>query len=140
MILLCDENLGKIPLALALVGYDTRYFKGLGWSGKKDIEWLPWVGKDEWLLLSCNKKQLIVASERNAILENKVGVVYLTTGEEHPDKVLALLLRRWESLENLWILAERPFARFLHPNGRLTDKYRYKGLQLSLEKPQLSLM
>ena len=140
MILLCDENLGKIPVALSLVGYDARDFKSLGWSGKKDIEWLPLVGKNEWLLFSCNKKQLIVPTERNAILENKVGVVYLTTGEEHPAKVLALLLRKWESLENLWTLAERPFARFLHPNGKLTDKYKYRGLQLSLQKPQLSLM
>ena len=128
MILLCDENLGKIPQALALVGYDTRYFKSLGWSGKKDIEWLPWVGQNQWLLFSCNKKQLIVPSECNAILENNVGVVYLTNGEEHPAKILGLLLKKWEILELLWDTTERPFARFLHPNGILTVKY--KNLQL----------
>ncbi len=138
MILLCDENLGKIPQALALVGYDTRYFMDLGWAGKKDIEWLPWVGQAQWLLFSCNKKQRIVPSERNAIIENKVGVVYLTNGQEYPAKVLALLLKKWETLENLWSLADRPFARFLHPNGLLTNKY--KGLQLSPDKPQLSLI
>ena len=138
MILLCDENLGKIPQALALVGYDTRYFKALGWSGKKDIEWLPWVGQNEWLLFSCNKKQLTVPSERKAIIENKVGVVYLTNGVEHPAKVLALLLKKWDTLENLWVLSEKPFARFLHPNGLLTEKYR--GLRLSPDKPQLSFI
>lgn len=132
MILLCDENLGKIPLALALVGYDTRYFKDLGWSGKKDIEWLPWVGQNQWQLLSCNKKQLIVPGECNAILENNVGVVYLTTGEEFSAKVLALILKEWDALESLWENTERPFARFLHPNGILTTKYR--NLQLPPEK------
>ena len=125
MILLCDENLGKIPQALALVGYDTRDFLTLGWSGKKDTEWLPWVGQKQWLLLSCNKKQLIVPSECNAILQNNVGVVYLTTGEEFPAKVLLLLLKKWDTLESLWNDIDRPFARFLHPNGILSIKYRH---------------
>lgn len=129
MILLCDEDIGTgIPQALALVGYDTRYFVALGWSGKKDIEWLPWVGQNEWLLFSCNKKQLIVPGECNAILANDVGVVYLTSGEEFPAKVLGLLLKKWHILEALWDTIERPFARFLHPNGMLTIKY--KNLQL----------
>jgi len=128
-VLLCDENLGTgVPQALALVGYDTRYFVKLGWPGKKDVEWLPWVGQNGWLLLSCNKKQLTVPSECNAILENNVGVVYLTTGEEFPARVLALLLKRWDTLELLWNTTERPFARFLHPNGALTTDY--KNLQL----------
>jgi hypothetical protein len=129
LVLLCDENLGKIPQALTLVGYDARSFKALGWSGKKDIEWLPWVGQAAWLLFSCNKKQLTVPSECSAILQNHVGVVYLTTGEEFPAKVLLLLLRKWDMLELLWKTTERPFARFLHPNGTLTVKY--KNLQLS---------
>jgi len=129
LILLCDEDIGTgIPQALALVGYDTRYFVALGWSGKKDIEWLPWVGQNEWLLFSCNKKQLIVPGECNAILANDVGVVYLTSGEEFPAKVLGLLLKKWHILEALWDTIERPFARFLHPNGMLTIKY--KNLQL----------
>ena len=129
MILLCDENIGTgVPQALALVGYDTRYFVALGWSGKKDVEWLPWVGKNDWLLFSCNKKQLIVPIECNAILENNVGVVYLTHGEEFPAKVLGLLLKKWDDLELLWETTERPFARFLHPDGKLTPKFR--NLQL----------
>lgn len=138
MILLCDENLGKIPVALALVGKHTRYFRDLGWEGKKDIEWLPLVGQREWLLFSCNKKQLLVPSERKAIIENKVGVVYLTNGIEYPATVLTLLLKKWNVLEDLWTLAERPFARLLHPSGKLTEKY--KSLQLSPDKPQLSLL
>lgn len=125
MILLCDEDCGTgIPKALALVGYSTHYFVELGWSGKRDEEWLPWVGQKEWLLFSYNKKQLVVPTEWNAIIENKVGVVYLTSGEEFAAKVLLLLLKKWEALELLWNTTERPFARFLHPNGVITNKYR----------------
>ena len=129
MVLLFDEDCGTgIPKALALVGYATHSLVELGWAGKKDIEWLPWVGQNKWLLFSYNKKQLIVPSEWNSIINNKVGVVYLTSGWEYAAKVLLLLLKKWETLELLWSMTERPFARFLHPNGVITNKYR--GLQL----------
>ena len=135
MILLCDEDCGTgIPKALALVGYTTHSLVELGWAGKKDIEWLPWVGQKEWLLFSYNKKQLIVPSEWNTIIKNKVGVVYLTSGVEYAAKVLLLLLKKWDTLELLWDTTERPFARFLHPNGAITNKYR--GLQLPQSKAE----
>ncbi|MFC2035110.1 hypothetical protein ACFLUJ_03190 [Chloroflexota bacterium] len=135
MLLLCDEDCGTgIPKALALVGYATHCLVELGWAGKKDTEWLPWVGQNEWLLFSYNKKQLIVPSEWNTIIEHKVGVVYLTSGVENNPRVLLLLLKKWETLELLWNTIERPFARFLHPNGTITNKFR--GLQLPHNKAE----
>jgi hypothetical protein len=125
LILVCDENIGTgVPRALALVGYDTQYFVNLSWAGKKDEEWLPLIGQNQWLLFSCNKKMLLVPSERECIIKNKVGVVFLTNGEEYPAKVLRLLLSKWHILELLWDTTEKPFARFLSPNGKLTTKYR----------------
>ena len=129
MVLVFDEDCGTgIPTALGLVGYATHSFFELGWSGEKDTEWLPWVGQNGWLLFSYNKKQLKVPTEWNAMIENKVGAVYLTSGEEFAPKVLLLLLKKWETLEALSDEIERPFVRFLHPNGHITDKYR--GLHL----------
>jgi hypothetical protein len=125
LVIVCDEDTGTgVPKALALVGYDAHNFVALGWAGKKDEDWLPWVGQNQWLLFSCNKKMLHVPSECRAIIENKVGVVFLTNGEEHPNRVLRLLLNKWEALESLWNTTDRPFARFIHPNGRITAKYK----------------
>lgn len=129
MVLVFDEDCGTgIPKALWLIGYATHNFVELGWSGKKDVEWLPWVGQNGWLLFSYNKKQLEVPTERNAIIDNRVGVVYLTSGEESAPKVLLLLLKKWGALELLDDGIERPFARFLHPNGHITETY--KGVEL----------
>ena len=129
MVLVFDEDCGTgIPKALWLVGYTTHNLFELGWSGKKDIEWLPWVGQNGWLLFSYNRKQLEVPTERNAIIDNRVGVVYLTTGEESAPRVLLLLLKKWGALELLDDGIERPFVRFLHPNGHITETYR--GVQL----------
>lgn len=133
MILLCDEDIGTgVPRALRLVGYATHDLVGLRWAGKPDEEWLVWAGQKQWLVFSSNKKMLLVPSERDAIIRAEVGIVFLTNGTEHIVKVLKLLLSKWDTLELLWNTTERPFARFLSPNGRLAAKYRHYELLLGV--------
>ncbi len=125
MILLCDEDVGtSVPKALNLVGCETRYMRKLGWAGRPDVEWLTEAGQNEWLVFSYNKKILKVPSERETIIREKVGIIFLTNGTEYTRKVLRLLLTKWDVFELLWATVERPFVRFLSPNGRLSDKYR----------------
>ena len=125
MILLCDEDIGTgIPKALNLVGCDTKYLHKLGWAGKPDIEWLAKAGQNEWLVFSYNKKILKVPNERETVIREKVGIIFLTNGTEYNRKVLRLLLAKWDTFELLYSTVERPFARFLSPNGHLNDKYR----------------
>ncbi len=129
MILLCDEDIGTgVPNALHAVGYDAHSMVGMGWQGRPDVEWLALAGQAGMLVLSCNKKMLSVPSERQAIIDNKVGIVFLTTGEERPARVLLTLLRRWDALEEIDSATPRPFAKFLSPNGRISDSYRGVGL------------
>ena len=125
MILLCDEDIGTgVPTALTAVGYDARALVRQGWGGRPDVEWLAWAGNAGMLVLSCNKKMLTVPSEHQAIVDNNVGIVFLTTGEERPARVLLTLLRRWNALEKLDSTVPRPFAKFLSPNGRISDSFR----------------
>ena len=129
MILLCDEDIGTgVPAALTAVGYDARALVRQGWGGKPDVQWLVWAGQAGMLVLSCNKKMLLVPSERQAIIDSKVGIVFLTTGEERPAKVLYTLLRKWPDLEQLDSTEPRPFAKFLNLRGQIQDTYR--GLRL----------
>ena len=76
------------------------------------------------LVLSRDKKMLRIPSELQTIIESEVGIVFLTTGEEHPAGVLLNMLRRWDALELLNASEQRPFAKFLSPNGRISDSYR----------------
>ena len=125
MILLCDEDVGTgVPTALAAVGYEARSLVGMSWGGRPDEFWLTIAGRREWLVLSCNKRMLKVVAERNTIVRERVGIVFLTTGEEHPPKVFLQLLKKWADLELLWDTIPRPFARFLSSNNRLSDKFR----------------
>lgn len=125
MIVLFDEDVGiGIPKALDLVGCETKSLRGLGWAGKPDTWWLGKAGENGWLVFSYNKKMLKVPNERDTIVLQKVGVVFLTSGQEYSRAVLRLLLSKWDTLDLLWQSVERPFARFLSPNGRLSDKYK----------------
>lgn len=126
MRLLCDEDVGTgVPRALYSVGYDARALIDLGWRGFPDIRWLTLAAQNDWLVLSCNKKMLLVPEERDTINRERLGIVYLTHGEEHPPQVLGLLLKKWGDLELLDNTQQRPFAWFLSPRGGLTQTYRH---------------
>ncbi len=119
MILLCDEDIGtRVPDALRLVGYKTVSMKQKGWLSKEDTDWLTKAGQSGWLAFSSNRRMLTVPHERATIIREKVGIVFLTSGDEHPPKVLWLLLVKWPWLEFINDTEPRPFAFFLYPNGR----------------------
>jgi hypothetical protein len=125
VILLCDEDIGtKVPTALTLVGHDARSLFGMGWVGKPDTWWLTKAGQLRWLVFSCNTRMLRVPSERAVIQRERVGIVFLTSGEEYLAKVLWLLLVKWPWLEEIDGNLRRPFAKFLSPTGRVSDSYR----------------
>lgn len=125
MILLCDEDIGTgIPKALTLVDCKAMSLRQLHMEGMSDIDWLAKAGENEWLVFSCNKKILKVPNERETIIREKVGIVFLTNGQEYARRILKLILTKWDTLDLLWNTTERPFARFLSSNGHLTDKYK----------------
>ncbi|MCH8831110.1 MAG: DUF5615 family PIN-like protein [Chloroflexi bacterium] len=133
MILLCDEDVGTgIPHALRDVGLEALAIHGIRMGGAPDVEWLRIAGNNGWLVFSHNKKMLAVPHEKQAILDYHVGIVFLTTGEENTVNQLRLLLNRWAALEFLDKTVQRPFARFIRPNGRMTDTYNYRGTWLSI--------
>ncbi len=123
MILLCDEDVGtKVPAALTLVGYETVSMAQRGWISRPDEEWLALAGQRGWLVFSCNKRMLDVPHERATIIREKVGIVFLTSGEEHLPRTLRLLLGKWSWLELVNDTVPRPFGYYLYPRGRTVRK------------------
>lgn len=124
MILLCDEDVGtRAPRALGLVGYPAHALFDLGLAGRPDVDWLTFAGREGYLVFSRNYKMLTVRSERETITNEKVGIVFLTSGEESPAMMLRLLLNRWDALDFLDRNEPRPFARFLTPRGHLSNSF-----------------
>lgn len=121
--MLCDEDIGTgVPNALYGVGYEVSAMTKMSLP-KEDRHWLPIVGQRGWLVFSANKRMLWNDAELAAIKDDKIGIVYLTGGEEHPAKVLLALLRRWPDLETLHANEPRPFVSFLGLRGGLRKEW-----------------
>jgi hypothetical protein len=114
VILVCDEDVGtRVPNAQKLVGLNVLSFRDAGLLGAPDVKWLTQAGQQGWLVFSCNKRMLEVPVERNTIIDQKVGIVFLTSGQERLPNTLGLILARWEWLELIDRTVSRPFAYFL---------------------------
>ena len=119
MIFVCDEDIGtRVPSALNLVGLEALSFRDTGLLGVPDIQWLTEAGDKQWLVFSCNKAMLDVPIERDTIVREKVGIVFLTSGQERLANTLRLILSKWEWLEYVDTSITRPFAYLLYPGGR----------------------
>ena len=67
---------------------------------------------------------LLAKEERETLINHKVGIVYLTNGEEYVAKVLKLLLVKWDNLIEIDTYTPKPFALFMSPNGKISTKYK----------------
>ena len=124
MILLCDEMMGRaIPDSLRAIGYPVTSMHRTRMLGRKDPDWLTVAGRRGWLVLSKNKRMLLVEEERQTIIDKTVGIIFLTQDLQDLPRLLKLLLTKWS-----WICAQdqrpRPFATFLSTTGRLSDTFR----------------
>jgi hypothetical protein len=115
-----DENLGiNIPRALKLLnlpaipGASKRYG-----AGQVDIDYLKRAGQKGWLAISANKRMLEVPDERDTIINEKVGIVFLTDGNMLRPALMLLLLRKWSWFEEIDANEERPFVYYLYPYGK----------------------
>ena len=130
MILLFDENLGRgIPEELNWRGFDARPSRSLGWLSRPDVDWLPEAAQiADSLVLSCDRMMTRKGDELQAIVDNNIGIVLLTSGEETVGDVVQLLSANWSLLEQLHLNTPRPFVRFLTPDGQLLDEYDGQSL------------
>lgn len=124
MKLFFDEDVGKgIPVALRSVGIRDVEFIGrdprLG-KGIPDEIWLPFAGQHGYLAFSFNTGILYDEAQRNLLISERVGAVFLTTGRARSIDVLRLILNEWDWLETIDVNTPRPFAYLLTLSGTKT--------------------
>lgn len=129
MILLCDEDISpRVADELQQHNYDARSFRNLGWLGRHDTDWLSLAGRiADSMVLSCDR-MMLKDPERQAIIDNSVGIVFLTHGQQSVGSIVRLIVDNWAQLEELHNNAPRPFARFLTPEGQLRSSFRGRRL------------
>jgi hypothetical protein len=122
MILYFDEDMGKsVPVALFTVGLKTILWKLKRYGGPRtkvpDTQWLTDAGRYGWLAISCNTEILNVETERDTIQNEKVGITFLTSGQENAPDILRLILNKWKWLEAIDTQILRPFVYTMRIDG-----------------------
>lgn len=125
MRLFFDEDTGRgVPDALRAVGISCEYVSkkfvrkaGIG-KGTADELWIPYAGRKGLLVFSCNKAILEAEAQRQLWIDNDVGGVFLTSGQEKKAAVLLLILRRLPWLREIHEQTPRPFAYTTTIQGR----------------------
>jgi hypothetical protein len=115
-----DENMGdRIPRALKLLGLQAipGVSKRYG-GGQVDTAYLKRAAQRGWLAISANKHMLDVEAERDTILREHVGIVFITDGQMTRPALMLLLLRKWEWFAAIDNEEVRPFVFYLYPSGR----------------------
>ena len=127
MKLFFDEDTGgSVPRALRAIG-----IRDSDWVGKDrcikpgtyNEDWLPYVGQNGYLLISCNRAILRAEAQRSILIRERLGAVFLASGKETRFSVLRLLLNRWQWLEAIDANEPRPFAYLLYASG-MKQRYR----------------
>lgn len=76
-----------------------------------DVDWLPFVGRNEWAVVTHDARILRVLAERQAVIDNRVGVFLLRwRGDIETFERIRLAFRRWEDMVRIWDRETRPFA------------------------------
>ena len=130
MILLCDEDISpQVADTLQQRNYDARSFREMGWLSRLDTDWLPLAGQiADSMVLSCDR-MMLTGAERDAIIANNVGIVFLTDGQRPIISIVQLLMNNWAQLEQLHNNTPRPFVKFLTIEGQLINRFRGRRLR-----------
>jgi hypothetical protein len=115
-----DEDTGAgLGRALRAVAVEAEYVSKSRriQPGTPDEIWIPWAGKNGFLVLSRNTGILAAEAQRALVIAHEVGIVFLPQYLSAFD-LLRLVLKKWDWLETADASESRPFAFQLSPGGR----------------------
>ena len=111
-----DNNLSKkIADGMKGFGEDVMHLQEKFSQDVKDIEWLPYIGENDMILVTRDVKIRYRPHEIHAIKEHNVGVFFLAGKNLTRCQHIQQLVRNWPRMKELAGKTKRPFA-FLVPS------------------------
>ena len=123
-----EDNATGIPKAvrllkapdLASLEYpsDEKYPRHRWPKATPDSDWLPWAGRENYLVISQNNRILDTPLEFGLIQPNRVKIVFVENGHTSSWRVFRVLQSKWKWLDEQWH-RDGPFVWILRLNGHV---------------------
>lgn len=97
-------------------------------KGADDEEWIRYAGRNGLLVLSRNNRILYVQAQRELLVAERVGIVFLPH-KATAAELVALTLGKLDWLRELDATQERPFAFAIYRNGQVAQKSLARDVQ-----------
>ncbi|MDO8678455.1 MAG: DUF5615 family PIN-like protein [Acidobacteriota bacterium] len=118
-----DNNLSpKLAHGMAAFGEDVTHLQDHYPADAKDTDWLPRIGRDEWILLTRDDRVRFKPAELGAIKQHRVGAFYLGGKERSRWELIQQVVRNWPRMNELAEKTARPFAFRVPPQGAAIDR------------------
>jgi hypothetical protein len=113
-----DENLGiQLSNGLKQFGEDTCHLLDVFSSGTPDEEWLEYIGKQGWFLITVDKRIRRRPLEREALKKYKVGAFFLLGKSMSRWDRVRQIVRAWDKINDIANKEKPPFIYQVNYHG-----------------------
>lgn len=117
-----DRSIPKgVAEALKKVRDDVFWFEDQFSHDTKDVEWLPFAGANQWLVIVRDKKIRTRPGERRVLIEHNVGCFIVSQKRNLTRwEYLKLLAATLDKMEEFFATTPRPFMCKIDTSGKLS--------------------
>ena len=118
-----DNNLSpKLAHGMAAFGEDVTHLQDHYPTNAADADWLPRIGRDEWILLTRDDRVRFKPAELTAFKQYHVGAFFLGGKDRSRCDLIQQVVRNWPRMKELAAKTVKPFAFRVPPQGTAIDR------------------
>ncbi|MBN4081278.1 DUF5615 family PIN-like protein [Caldithrix abyssi] len=119
-----DNNLGQnLANGMKAFGEDVVHLLDIFPNDVKDTEWLEYIGKNGYFLITRDDNIRYNPSEIEALKKYKVGAFFLGGKNRSTWDIIRQLVRNWHRIKEYANKERKPFAVRIPPSGTKFTKY-----------------
>ena len=118
-----DNNLSvQMADGMKAFGENVTHLQHHFSDNAKDVEWLPWIGENEYFLVSRDDAIRRHPAELASLKNAKVGAFFLGGKNRNRCEIIRQLVRNWPQIKQYADKTDRPFAFRVPPSGTKFDR------------------
>ena len=95
--------------------------------GTEDSVWLPTVGKEGWVLFTCDQRIRYNDLERTKIIQHRIGAFVLTSGNLSGAMMGAAVTAAAKKMKSMVRKQKRPFIAYVSKSGDVAVRFDDSG-------------